>query len=126
MKLAPPRHSLSVNFATAALLLLVAALLTAAPILPLFAESTPAITGVDPASGKVDATITLTGTDLGKASVVAVLLSDDKNDYKATIVSQTDDKIVIKIPRVKPGRYNVSLQDAKTIMILPIKVTVEE
>jgi len=94
--------------------------------LPVFAESTPTITGVDPASGKVDATITLSGTDLGKGAVVAVLLSDDKNDYKATIVSQADDKIVIKIPRVKPGCYNVSIQDAKTIMILPVKLTVEE
>ena len=84
------------------------------------------ITGVDPAMGKVDDTVTLTGDGLGKGAVIAVLLSDDKNDYKATIVSQAADKIVIKVPKVKAGGYNISIQDAKTIMILPVRFTVAE
>jgi hypothetical protein len=123
MKIAPApapqsRISASLVVAFAAVIILSGMLLRTA--------SAQHITTVDPPSGKVDDTVTLTGDGLGKASVVAVLLSDDKNDYKATIVSQADDKIVIKVPKVKAGGYNVSIQDAKTIMILPVRFTVEQ
>src|SRR5579863_9122751 len=67
------------------------------------AQNAPQVTGVDPASGKVNDTVTVSGTNLGKAAVSAVFLSDDKNDFKATIVDQGDDKITVKIPQVKPG-----------------------
>jgi hypothetical protein len=102
-------------------LILLAALILLAPVV--FAQS---ITGADPPSGKAEDTITLSGAKLAKDTVAGVFLSDDKTDYKATIVSQADDKIVIKVPHVKPGVYNVSVESAKQIMILPVHFTVQE
>ena len=90
-----------------------------------FAQNTPSFTTVDPISGKVNDQITVTGENLGKASVSAVFLSDDKNDYKATIVEQSDSKIVMKVPQVKPGSYNVSYQKGNAIYIQPVRFTVE-
>ncbi len=72
-----------------------------------FAQNAPKVTGVDPTTGKVNDSITVSGANLAKDSVVAVFLSDDKTDFKATIVNQAADKIVMKVPQVKPGGYNV-------------------
>src|ERR1700692_579581 len=60
------------------------------------AQNAPQVTGVDPESGKVNDTVTVSGSNLGKGSVSSVFLSDDKNDYKATIVEQMEDKITVK------------------------------
>lgn len=90
------------------------------------AQNAPQVTGVDPASGKVNDTVTVSGSNLGKASVSSVYLSDDKNDYKATIVQQSDEKISMKIPQVKPGDYNVSIQVGDKLFIKPVKFKVEE
>jgi IPT/TIG domain len=89
------------------------------------AQNAPSITAVDPLSGKVNDQITVTGANLGKASVSAVFLSDDKNDYKAALVEQSDTKIVMKVPQVKPGSYNVSFQKGNSIYIQPVRFTVE-
>ena len=91
-----------------------------------FAQETPQVTGIDPTSGKVNDTATVAGTNLDKPGVSAVYLSDDKNDYKATVVEQSAVKIVIKIPQVKPGDYNVSIQEGDKLFIKPIKFKVEE
>jgi len=90
------------------------------------AQNAPQVTGVDPASGKVNDTVTVSGSNMGKASVSSVYLSDDKNDYKATIVDQTDDKITVKIPQVKAGGYNISIQVGDKLFIKPVKFKVEE
>ena len=92
----------------------------------ILAQSLPQVTGVDPSSAKVNDIVTVSGENLGKASLSGIFLSDDKSDYKATIVTQDADKIVIKVPAVKPGIYNVSIQVADKIMILPVRLTVEE
>jgi hypothetical protein len=89
------------------------------------AQNTPQITGVDPTSGKVNDTVAVNGSDLGKGAVASVYLSDDKNDYKATILEQTDVKITVKVPQVKPGDYNVSLEVGDKLFIKPIKFKVE-
>jgi hypothetical protein len=104
-------------FLAAALLVLSAA--------PLFAQNEPHVASVDPASGKVSDTITVTGENLGKGHVSAVFLSDKKTDYKATVVEQGADKIVMKVPQVAPGDYNVSVQTGNTIFIQPVRFTVE-
>lgn len=65
------------------------------------------------------------GENLGKGSVSAVFLSDDKNDYMATIVQQAAEKIVMKVPQVKPGDYNVSIQVADTILIMLVRFKVQ-
>lgn len=109
----------------AALALLTVAALTL-PSRPVLAQDSPGVSSVDPTSGKVNDTITVTGTSLGKGSISAVFLSDDKNDYKASIVEQADTKIVIKVPQVKPGSYNVSIQKGNSIYIQPVRFTVQE
>jgi hypothetical protein len=90
------------------------------------AQNAPQVTGVDPASGKVNDTMTVSGNNLGKASVSSVYLSDDKNDYKAVIEDQSDDKITAKVPQVKPGDYNISIQVGDKLFIKPVKFKVEQ
>jgi hypothetical protein len=91
-----------------------------------FAQTRPRVTGVDPQAGKVNDNITITGESLGKSSVSAVFLSDDKSDYKATIVEQTEEKIIAKVPQAKPGDYNVSIQTGNNILIEPVKFKIQE
>jgi len=91
-----------------------------------FAQGTAKISGVEPASGKVNDSVTVTGEGLGKGSVAAVFLSDDKSDYKAAIVDQSGEKIVMKVPQVKPGSYNVSILVGTGILIEPVRFTVQE
>ena len=91
-----------------------------------FAQNVPQVTGIDPSSGKVNDTATVAGSNLDKGTVFAVFLSDDKSDYKATVVEQSAEKIVIKIPQVKAGGYNISIQVGDKVYIKPIKFTVEE
>jgi hypothetical protein len=90
------------------------------------AQNAPQVTGVDPASGKVNDTMTVSGNNLGKASVSSVYLSDDKNDYKAVIEDQSDDKITAKVPQVKPSAYNISIQVGDKLFIKPVKFKVEQ
>src|ERR1700746_1219158 len=113
----------STKYLTSALLL-AAALLTLG--LLLFAQGAPLVTAVDPSSGKVNDTVTGAGENLGKGTVSAVFLSDDKTDYKATLVEQSEEKNVMKVPHVRPGRYNISLQAGNQIYIQPVRFTVEE
>jgi hypothetical protein len=89
------------------------------------AQNAPQVSGVDPASGKVNDTITVSGNNLGKDSVSSVYLSDDKNDYKTTILDQSDAKITVKVPQVKAGDYNVSIQVGNNLFIKPVKFKVE-
>jgi len=91
-----------------------------------FAQGSPGVTGVDPSSGKVNDNVTLMGENLGKGSVSAVFLSDDKTDYKATLVEQAADKIVMKVPPVKPGDYNISTQVGTRVLIEPVRFKVRE
>lgn len=91
-----------------------------------FSQTAPKITGVDPGMGKVNDSITVSGANLAKDTVAAVFLSDDKSDYKATIVQQAADKIVMKVPQVKPGSYNVSIQVGNGILIEPVRFTVQQ
>jgi IPT/TIG domain len=97
----------------------------ALPLPLLYAQSSPQITTVAPTAGKVNASITITGKNLGRDQVVAVFLSDAKLDHKATVVDQEDTKIVIKVPEVKPGQYNISLQEGKAIYIQPVLFNVQ-
>ena len=114
--LAPRRHS-GRNF------LLFAAIAFLAHLV--LAQAKPQVTTVDPASGKVNDNVTLIGDNLGKDSVSNVFLSDDNNDYKATVVDQQVQKIVMKVPQVKPGDYHVSIQVGDKIFILPLRFKVE-
>jgi hypothetical protein len=89
------------------------------------AQNVPKVTAVDPGTGKVNDSVTLTGENLGKATVSGVFLSDDKDDYKATLVEQETGKIILKVPQVKSGGYNISIQEGDKILILPLHFTVQ-
>ena len=91
-----------------------------------FAQSAPRVTRLEPSSGKANDNVTLTGENLGKGSVSTVFLSDDKTDYQVTVVDQTEEKIVIKVPPVKPGNYNVSVQAGNKIFIMPVRFKVQQ
>ena len=92
----------------------------------LWAQNNSKVDKVEPVSVKVGDSVTLLGESLGKKTVVAVFLSTDKDDFAATIVEQTDTKIVIKAPKVKPGAYRVGIQVGNAILIQPISFTVEQ
>ena len=121
----PFSHLVGRKLSWAVLLAMLAAVMIAFSGVRVDAQETARVTAVDPANGKSNDTITVSGENLGKAHVAAVFLSDDKDDFKAVIVSQEADKIVIKVPSVKPGSYNISNQAANAILIQPIKFTVE-
>jgi hypothetical protein len=93
------------------------------------AQAGSKVTGVDPGTGKVNDQITVSGTNLGKATVFGVYLSDDKDDFKATIVDQAADKIVMKVPQVKAGNYNISILiggPTGSLLIQPVRFSVSE
>jgi hypothetical protein len=81
---------------------------------------------VDPVAGKAADNMTLMGENLGKDAVSAVYLSDDTTDHEAMVVEQAADKIVAKVPKVKPGNYNVSIKVGEQIFILPLRFMVQE
>jgi hypothetical protein len=116
----PPRDALCKTYR---LVLLAAAILLTSSLA--LSQAAPKITGVDPGMGKVNDNVTVSGNNLEKTSVAAIFLSDDKTDYKATIVEQAADKIVMKVPQVKPGSYNVSIQVGNGILIEPVRFTVQ-
>ena len=100
-----------------------AALLTTLLVL---AQASPRVTGVEPGAGKVDSNVTVSGENLGSDTVVGIYLSDDKADYPAMVVEQTAEKIVVKVPQVTPGGYNVSIHVGNNIFIQPVRFTVEQ
>jgi uncharacterized damage-inducible protein DinB len=51
---------------------------------------------------------------------------DWQHDYKATLIEQNEEKIVMKVPHVRPGRYNISIQTGNAIYIQPVRFTVQE
>lgn len=118
----PLRSARRIIFVSA---ILTFALFFAFTLLPTIAQTNSRVTAVDPASGKVNDTVTVTGDSLGKAAVSGVFLSDDQNDHKATIVDQETGKIVFKVPEVKAGDYNVSIQVGNSLLIQPIRFTVQ-
>jgi hypothetical protein len=118
------RHHNKYIQTTLALLAAAALLTLLGPLL--FAQGSPQVTAVDPSSGKVNDTVTVAGENLGKDTVSAVFLSDDKTDHKATLIEQNAEKIVMKVPQVRPGRYNISIQKGNAIYIQPVRFTVQE
>ena len=91
-----------------------------------WAQAGPKLATVEPATGKVGDSCTISGENLGKDAVAGVLVSDEEKDYPAELVSQAADKIVFKVPKVKAGGYNVSIKIGNNIYIQPIRFTVQE
>ena len=70
--------------------------------------------------------MTLMGENLGKDGISAVFLSDDTTDHKAVVVEQSGEKIVMKVPQLKAGNYNVGIQVGEQIFILPLRFSVQQ
>lgn len=103
------------------LVLAAAALVLAFPPAPLYGQSANAhIAAITPTTGKCDASITITGKNLDKSTVTAVFLSDAKLDHKAVVIDQEPTKIVIRVPQLKPGDYNISVEEGGSIYIQPV------
>lgn len=128
LSLQRPAHRARNIEAAIAVFLLIAAIaaIFIISLIPAAAQTNSRITSVDPTSGKVNDSVTVTGDGLAKATVSKVFLSDDKNDYPATVTDQEATKIVFKVPQVKPGGYNVSIQVGNSLLIQPVRFTVEE
>jgi len=120
------RLGLPFHIARLGLLVLIAAFLVGLTVRSRGAQApSPKVTGVNPDTGKTDDTVTIAGENLEKSRVSAVFLSDDNDDFKASVVSQATDKIVFKVPAVRPGGYHVSIQSGNSIFIQPIRFTVQ-
>ena len=78
------------------------------------------ISTVTPNTGRAEDSITIVGKNLDKKEVTAVFLSDTKLDHKAVVVDQEPTKIVIKVPALKPGDYNISIEESGSIYIQPV------
>ena len=111
--------------AAAGALLIAASLLVLAARPIVAQQNSPHVTAVDPAAGKPNDIVTVSGDGLEKPHVSAVFLSDDKDDHKVVVVSQATDKIMIKIPELKAGDYNISIQSGNAILIEPVRFTVQ-
>lgn len=88
-------------------------------------QSSPRVTAVEPETGKADTNFTISGESLGSDTVVGVFLSDDDADHPAMVVEQTADRIVVKVPQVTPGGYNIAIHVGNNIFIQPVRFTVE-
>jgi IPT/TIG domain len=115
------RYAKSAPFALGAAL--VALILT--PVALRAQNVSAVISTVTPSTGKAADSITITGKNLDKTVVAAVYLSDAKLDHKAEVIDQEPTKIVIKVPSLKPGDYNISVEESGSIYIQPVifKVT---
>lgn len=91
----------------------------------LWAQASPKIATVEPGTAKVGATLTVNGENLGKEVVEAFYFSDDAKDYKAEVSEQSATKVVVKIPELKAGPYNIAVKVGDNIFIQPTRVTIE-
>jgi hypothetical protein len=92
-------------------------------------QASPSIDTVDPPNGKVGTVITATGTNLQKALVAKLYLTDGKNDIQVDMTEQTDTSIKFKIPAKATGRMSLMVLTSDKepkLMELPIKVAIDD
>jgi hypothetical protein len=90
-----------------------------------WAQAGPKVSTVEPATGKAGSSVTVSGENLGKDVVEGVYFSDDEKDYPAELSEQSANKVVVKIPAVKAGGYNIAVKVGNNIFIQPVRVSVE-
>src|SRR6266404_2722136 len=97
--------------------------------LPLAAQ-VPQMNTVQPEGGKVGAVLRIHGTNLSKARVDEVYLTDHTHDMKVRVLDQSDNAIEFRIPpSVKPGKLLLLVKiSGKQAVLLeqPVYITVEE
>ena len=112
-------------------LMILMALLTAFG-LPAFLSADspmPSMRLVEPTVAAAGDTVKVTGENLDRTNVAALYLTDGKNDIKVTIIEETANTILFKVPaKVETGRLALMVlttgQNPKLIEE-PVKVTIE-
>jgi hypothetical protein len=88
------------------------------------------LSSVRPDSGKVGAVLRVQGSELSKAKIDSVYLSDQTLDMMVKVLNQSDNFIEFRIPpSVKPGRFQLVIKTAgkqPQILEMPVYIKVEE
>lgn len=105
---------------------LVATFLAGAAGLAAF-QGYPKCTSVDPETAKSGDTVTAKCENVNKTSVSDFYLTDEKNDTKVAIASQSDTEIKFVVPKIKAGRYHLEFLSANKNNFIeqPVVITVE-
>jgi len=89
----------------------------------------PAMSSVEPDSGKVGDVLVIQGANLDRDNVAALYLTDGRTDIQVPIIEQTATSIKFRIPpEAKPGRFALMvLTKGKEPKLIeePVKITVE-
>ncbi len=90
-------------------------------------QGSPMITTVEPDTGKAGDAVSAKGTNLDKSKVSELYLTDDKNDTKAVVTTQSDSEIKFMIPKMAAGRYHLMVLTANKASMIeqPVILTVE-
>lgn len=92
-----------------AVLLLFVPAICAAGKDPAAPNLTPIIRTVDPDSAKAGDNATAAGTNLDKAQVASVYLTQGDLMVKVKVVDQNETEIKFTVPDAKPGRYGITV-----------------
>jgi hypothetical protein len=88
--------------------LLMALILAGAAVFASVAGPTPLMKEVQPDSAKAGDEVTVSGTNLEKANVAAVYLTQGEKTIKVKVTSQTDTEVKFTIPQdLKAGRFGI-------------------
>ena len=90
---------------------------------------TPVVHTASVEIAKAGDTVTIAGEYLGAKHVAQVYLTDGKNDFPLTIVSQKDSEITVKVTKeVAPGKYAFMVLTARVVPSLieqPVRLKIE-
>ncbi len=105
---------------------LVATFLAGATVLAAF-QNFPRCTSVEPETAKTGDTVTAKCENVNKTSVTDFYLTDEKDDTKVAIASQTDSEIKFIVPKLKAGRYHLEFLSANknSLVEQPVVLTVQ-
>ncbi|HUA21058.1 MAG TPA: IPT/TIG domain-containing protein [Bryobacteraceae bacterium] len=87
----------------------------------------PRCTSVEPETAKTGDTVTAKCENISKTSVSNFYLTDEKDDTKVAIASQTDTEIKFIVPKIKAGRYHLEFLSANknSLVEQPVVLTVQ-
>ena len=99
------------------------------PMLLLADSPMPMMRVVEPVIAQAGDVLTVTGENLGQASVAALYLTDGKKDTKVTIIKESSTSIVFKVPAgVQAGRRALMVLTTgpnPKLIEEPVRVTIQ-
>lgn len=102
----------------------------ALPVIAFAANGVPMMRALDKEEAKRGDTVVVSGSNLGKANVGELYLTDGTNDVKVKITTQTESAVTFVVGKeVKLGRYSLMILTAgETPMFIeqPVKLNVVE